>query len=58
MTFDGYNLRGVIFTYLEEHGWEMVGEDAWRRPDGVVFRGPSATDDAMHDQIETEEGRQ
>jgi hypothetical protein len=56
-SFPGYNLRGLIVTYLEEQGWDWDDEhEVWSRDD-VRFSGPNATDLAVHEQIETEEGR-
>jgi hypothetical protein len=55
--FPGYNLRGLIVAYLEEHGWIWDAEDeSWTRA-AERFSGDFATDHAMHHQIETEEGR-
>ncbi len=54
--FPGYNLRGLIFAYLEEHGWVWSDADeSWSRQD-VKFSGPSASHEAMYAQSADEEG--
>lgn len=61
--FDGYNLRGLIFAYLESRGWEYAAagttysEESWHHPDGTVYVGDHASDGAISYQIEREEGR-
>lgn len=56
---EGYNLRGLMYTYLKEHGWEWSDTDeSWTHHElGLVFSGPEASDWAIHTQIEHEEGR-
>lgn len=56
--FPGYNLRGLIVTYLEEHGWtwDETGEESWTRG-ADRHAGLYATDEAIKQQISEEEGR-
>jgi hypothetical protein len=54
---EGYNLRGLIVTYLEEHGWVWSDEDESWTWGGIRYWGEYATDLTMQHQIEEEEGR-
>lgn len=55
--FPGYNLRGLIFTYLEEAGWTWnEADESWTRGEDR-YEGPYASQEAMGHQIEAEEGR-
>ena len=55
--FAGYNLRGLIFDYLESCGWRWSeANETWTLDAGrVVYSGVDATDNAIHHQTEREE---